>query len=35
MIGRVGGDELEIEGALAVPIAELSSAWNDGLSPFV
>ncbi len=35
VIGRVGGDELEIEGALAVPIAELSSAWNDGLSPFV
>ena len=35
VIGRVGGDELEIDGALAVPIAELSSAWNDGLSPFV
>ena len=35
VIGRVSGDELEIEAALTVPIAELSSAWNDGLSAFV
>ncbi len=35
VIGRVGGDELEVEGTLTVPIATLASAWNDGLHELV
>ena len=27
----VGGDRLEIEGAISVPVAELASAWRSGL----
>ena len=30
-LGAVGGDRLEIQGALSVPVAELSRAWRDGL----
>jgi phosphoribosylformylglycinamidine synthase len=30
-LGAVGGDRLEIAGALSVPVAELSAAWRDGL----
>jgi phosphoribosylformylglycinamidine synthase subunit PurL len=30
-LGAVGGDTLEIQGALSVPIAELARAWRDGI----
>jgi phosphoribosylformylglycinamidine synthase len=30
-LGAVGGDRLEIQGALSVPIADLSRAWRDGI----
>jgi hypothetical protein len=30
-LGAVGGDALEIQGALSVPVAELSQAWRDGI----
>jgi phosphoribosylformylglycinamidine synthase subunit PurL len=30
-LGAVGGDRLEIAGALSVPIAELARAWRDGI----
>jgi phosphoribosylformylglycinamidine synthase len=30
-LGIVGGDRLAIEGALDVPVADLSKAWRDGL----
>ena len=30
-LGVVGGDRLEIEGAISVPVAELASAWRSGL----
>jgi phosphoribosylformylglycinamidine synthase len=30
-LGAVGGDHLEIQGALSVPVAELSAAWRDGI----
>jgi phosphoribosylformylglycinamidine synthase len=30
-LGAVGGDRLEIQGALSVPVAELSAAWRGGI----
>jgi len=30
-LGAVGGDRLEIQGALSVPVAELAAAWRDGI----
>jgi phosphoribosylformylglycinamidine synthase len=30
-LGAVGGDSLEIEGALSVKVAELAKAWRDGI----
>jgi phosphoribosylformylglycinamidine synthase len=30
-LGAVGGDRLEIQGALSVPIADLAKAWRDGI----
>jgi phosphoribosylformylglycinamidine synthase subunit PurL len=30
-LGAVGGDRLEIQGALSVPVAELGRAWRDGI----
>ncbi len=30
-LGVVGGDRLEIQGALSVPVAELAKAWRDGI----
>jgi phosphoribosylformylglycinamidine synthase len=30
-LGVVGGDRLEIQGALSVPVAELARAWRDGI----
>jgi phosphoribosylformylglycinamidine synthase subunit PurL len=30
-LGAVGGDRLEIQGALSVPVVELARAWRDGL----
>ncbi|HET7752643.1 MAG TPA: phosphoribosylformylglycinamidine synthase subunit PurL [Anaeromyxobacteraceae bacterium] len=30
-LGAVGGDRLEIQGALSVPVEELSAAWRDGI----
>ena len=30
-LGAVGGDTLEIQGALSVPVAELAKAWRDGI----
>jgi len=30
-LGAVGGERLEIEGALSVPVADLSKAWRDGI----
>jgi phosphoribosylformylglycinamidine synthase subunit PurL len=30
-LGVVGGDHLEIQGALSVPVAELARAWRDGI----
>jgi len=30
-LGAVGGDRLEIQGALSVPVAELSRAWRAGI----
>jgi phosphoribosylformylglycinamidine synthase len=30
-LGAVGGDRLEIQGALSVPVAELAHAWRDGI----
>jgi phosphoribosylformylglycinamidine synthase subunit PurL len=30
-LGVVGGDRLEIQGALSVPVAELAHAWRDGI----
>jgi phosphoribosylformylglycinamidine synthase subunit PurL len=30
-LGAVGGDRLEIQGALSVPVAELARAWRDGI----
>ncbi len=32
LIGRVGGERLEIEGMLAVSLSELAGAWRGGLS---
>lgn len=32
VLGNVGGDTLEIEGALSVPVAKLNSAWRNGLN---
>ena len=31
LLGAVGGDRLEIQGALSVPVAELAHAWRDGI----
>jgi hypothetical protein len=31
VIGEVGGDELEIEGALSVPVPELRAAYEDAI----
>jgi phosphoribosylformylglycinamidine synthase len=30
-LGAVGGDRLEIQGAVSVPVAELAHAWRDGI----
>jgi phosphoribosylformylglycinamidine synthase len=30
-LGAVGGDRLEIQGALSVPVDELAKAWRDGI----
>ena len=30
-LGAVGGDRLDIQGALSVPIAELAAAWRSGI----
>jgi phosphoribosylformylglycinamidine synthase len=30
-LGAVGGDSLEIEGALSVKVSELAKAWRDGI----
>ena len=30
-LGAVGGDRLEIQGALSVPVSDLAAAWRDGL----
>jgi phosphoribosylformylglycinamidine synthase len=30
-LGVVGGDHLEIQGALSLPVAELAAAWRDGI----
>jgi len=30
-LGAVGGDRLEIQGALSVPVADLARAWREGL----
>jgi phosphoribosylformylglycinamidine synthase len=30
-LGVVGGDRLEIQGALSVPVAELARAWREGI----
>ncbi|ABC83978.1 phosphoribosylformylglycinamidine synthase subunit PurL [Anaeromyxobacter dehalogenans] len=30
-LGAVGGDRLEIQGALSVPVEELARAWRDGI----
>jgi phosphoribosylformylglycinamidine synthase len=30
-LGAVGGDRLEIQGALSVPVAELARSWRDGI----
>jgi phosphoribosylformylglycinamidine synthase subunit PurL len=30
-LGAVGGDTLEIQGALSVPVAELGRSWRDGI----
>jgi phosphoribosylformylglycinamidine synthase subunit PurL len=30
-LGAVGGDRLEIQGALSVPVADLARAWRDGI----
>ena len=30
-LGAVGGDTLEIQGALSVPVAELAKAWREGI----
>jgi phosphoribosylformylglycinamidine synthase len=30
-LGVVGGDRLEIEGAVSVPVADLAKAWRDGI----
>jgi phosphoribosylformylglycinamidine synthase len=30
-LGAVGGDRLEIQGALSVPVADLGHAWRDGI----
>jgi phosphoribosylformylglycinamidine synthase II len=35
VIGRVGGEELEIEGELKVAISKLCTAWARGISTFV
>ena len=32
MIGEVGGDALDIDGVLSVPLAELSAAHAGGLA---
>jgi len=30
-LGAVGGDRLEIQGALSIPVAELGAAWRSGI----
>ena len=30
-MGAVGGDRLEIQGAMSVPVADLAAAWRDGI----
>jgi phosphoribosylformylglycinamidine synthase len=30
-LGAVGGDRLEIQGALSVPVSDLARAWREGL----
>ncbi len=35
VIGRVGGSELEIAGALSVSVCELQAAWERGIAAFV
>ena len=30
-LGAVGGDRLEIQGALSLPVKDLAAAWRDGL----
>jgi phosphoribosylformylglycinamidine synthase len=30
-LGAVGGDRLEVQGALSLPVAELARAWREGL----
>jgi phosphoribosylformylglycinamidine synthase len=30
-LGAVGGDRLEIQGALSVDVSELGTAWRDGI----
>jgi phosphoribosylformylglycinamidine synthase len=34
-IGRVGGDRLEIQGALSVPLTDLNAAWRGGIPRIV
>jgi len=31
LLGAVGGDRLEIQGALSVGVADLAAAWRDGI----
>ncbi len=35
VIGRVGGDMLDLAGALKLPIADLEAAWKIGLEPLL
>ncbi|HEY3728353.1 MAG TPA: AIR synthase-related protein, partial [Solirubrobacteraceae bacterium] len=35
VIGRVGGDSLELEGTLEVPVSDLREAFEHGLTGFV
>jgi phosphoribosylformylglycinamidine synthase len=30
-LGAVGGDRLEIQGAMSVPVVELATAWREGI----
>jgi len=35
VIGRVGGEEMEIEGELKLAVLELAEAWEGGLRGIV